>query len=372
MSDGTTEGTELLVDLTPEFITSNNRLNGLPYNTSPRELTVFNDRLYFSASIDEGGTELFVSDGTAEGTELLVDLNPNPSEFGFNGSEPGGLIEFKDKLYFTAIAPDLGREIFVSDGTAEGTELLVDFNPGADSSNPGAFTEFNGKLYFVANDGENGTEIFATDGTDEGIQLVSDLNPDTGDYSYNYNISDLTVVGDELFFAADNGETGTELYKLVVDDFNSESNADSTGSASVSEDGSSVSSSSSSSSSSESGTSSSSSSSVENIVGSVTLTGGDGADSFIGNSGNDLLVGGLGNDTLAGGLGADIFVLRSGDGTDTITDFELGIDRLGLGSGLQFDDLTFSGHSISFGEEVLADLNGVNTADLTPNYFEII
>lgn len=50
-----------------------------------------------------------------------------------------------------------------------------------------------------------------------------------------------------------------------------------------------------------------------------TLTGGDGADT---------LTGGLGNDVLAGGNGADIFVFATGHGSDTIVDFQVGIDRL--------------------------------------------
>ncbi|MDR3212381.1 MAG: putative Ig domain-containing protein [Azoarcus sp.] len=48
------------------------------------------------------------------------------------------------------------------------------------------------------------------------------------------------------------------------------------------------------------------------------LEGGDGDDTLRGEAGNDLLRGGLGNDTLEGGAGNDIYVLRLGDGQDTI------------------------------------------------------
>ena len=184
------------------------------------------------------------------------------------------------------------------------------------------------------------------------------------------------MAGNELFFGAENDETGAKLFKLTADNSNS-NNLESTEtaasvSASVSEDGSSVSSSSSNSSSSGETSSSSGSISAKSIAGSVTLTGGDGGDRLTGNSGDDLLVGNSGDDTLTGGGGADIFVLQSGKGTDTVTDFAVGSDRLGLSSGLQFEDLTFSGQSILQGEEVLADLNGIDTEHLTSDDFEFV
>ena len=74
-----------------------------------------------------------------------------------------------------------------------------------------------------------------------------------------------------------------------------------------------------------------------------SLLGGTGDDSLNGNLGNDTIDGGLGNDTLLGGTGtgsSDTFVLRSGDGSDTISDFDLATDTLSLKDGLTFNDLT--------------------------------
>ena len=73
--------------------------------------------------------------------------------------------------------------------------------------------------------------------------------------------------------------------------------------------------------------------------------GGAGDDVLTGTAGKDLLDGGPGHDTLSGGAGQDIFVLRAGDGgaslqlADLITDFQDGIDRLGLAGPLQYADL---------------------------------
>jgi Ca2+-binding RTX toxin-like protein len=54
------------------------------------------------------------------------------------------------------------------------------------------------------------------------------------------------------------------------------------------------------------------------------LSGNDGKDTLHGGTGGDTLLGGLKNDTLIGGAGRDKFVLRYGDGVDTIKDFKAG------------------------------------------------
>lgn len=67
--------------------------------------------------------------------------------------------------------------------------------------------------------------------------------------------------------------------------------------------------------------------------GNDVLSGGAGNDALAGGSGNDVLAGGAGRDVLIGGEGADTFVFRAIDGksgTDTISGFELGLDRIDI------------------------------------------
>lgn len=63
-----------------------------------------------------------------------------------------------------------------------------------------------------------------------------------------------------------------------------------------------------------------------------------------GGDGNDVLHGGAGDDVLNGGVGADRFVFSGNNGTDTITDFQAGVDKIdisGYGAGLaSFGDLS--------------------------------
>ena len=73
---------------------------------------------------------------------------------------------------------------------------------------------------------------------------------------------------------------------------------------------------------------------LEGGKGADTLEGGQGDDTLDGGSGNDILLGGSGHDILTGGSGQDTFVYETVDHRrDTITDFEIGIDKINL-SGL--------------------------------------
>ncbi|XHE56095.1 hypothetical protein L0Z66_05405 [Phaeobacter sp. BS34] len=73
------------------------------------------------------------------------------------------------------------------------------------------------------------------------------------------------------------------------------------------------------------------------------LLGGRGNDRIYGDGGQDRLIGQEGNDTLTGGAHADTFVFHRGYGTDIITDFTVGEDRIQIGRGADgTDDLTFT------------------------------
>ncbi|WP_208996443.1 calcium-binding protein, partial [Pseudovibrio ascidiaceicola] len=85
------------------------------------------------------------------------------------------------------------------------------------------------------------------------------------------------------------------------------------------------------------------------------LDGRVGNDILTGAGGNDTLLGGTGNDTLTGGAGADIFVFKDDMGTDIITDFESGLDKIKIsGSPNNFNDFTF----IDQGADTLIEYNG--------------
>ena len=77
-----------------------------------------------------------------------------------------------------------------------------------------------------------------------------------------------------------------------------------------------------------------------------------------GGAGNDVLHGSLGDDMLMGGTGADRFAFSGSNGSDTIADFQSGIDKIlitGYGSALDsFSDL--GGQIAQVGADVHIDL----------------
>src|SRR5262245_50566977 len=173
----------------------------------PTSLTVVGDRVFFAASTPETGNELWVSDGTPEGT-VVLDLIPGPA-----GSFPMSLTNVGGTLFFTA--RDLtdgvthGRELWKSDGTPAGTMLVKDIEPGTSDGFPDSLTNVGGTLYFAAFDSIHGTELWKSDGTAEGTVLVKDIIPGRSGSS----LSNLTDVGGTLFFTAFTPETGNELWK---------------------------------------------------------------------------------------------------------------------------------------------------------------
>jgi ELWxxDGT repeat protein len=242
VSDGTAGGTQLLADIFtgtensfPQNLTADSNILFFQANDSihgqelwatngdstylvkdiypgtgaslPQNLFVFNHKLYFQADDGTHGPELWVSDGTQAGTQLLKDINTANGDTA--GSFPSGFTPYNGKLYFNANDNVHGYELWVTDGTTNGTTLVMDIYPDTVGSNPTDLTVCNGKLFFNANDGTDGSELWVTDGTPNGTQLVKDIFPGY----QSSNPQGLTAFNNELFFQADDGVDGPELWK---------------------------------------------------------------------------------------------------------------------------------------------------------------
>src|SRR5439155_18544406 len=130
---------------------------------------------------------------------------------GFANYFPRYLVNVSGTLFFNA-DNGTGRELWKSDGTADGTVLVKDINPAGDS-NPVLLTAADGDVFFRATDGVTGQELWKSDGTADGTILVADINPSSGSYP-----SGLTDAGGRLFFAADDGTHGSEPWALDFPD----------------------------------------------------------------------------------------------------------------------------------------------------------
>jgi ELWxxDGT repeat protein len=174
----------------------------------PFDLTNVNGTLYFDGSDPQHGSELWKSDGTAAGTVMVKDI-----AHGEGGSGPSDLTNVDGKLYFAANDGKLGVELWKSNGTAAGTKMVKDIIPGSESSDPSDMTNVNGTLYFVANDGggigAHGRELWKTDGTAAGTVMVKNINPGPNDSS----TGNLKNVDGTLYFRAHDATHGDELWK---------------------------------------------------------------------------------------------------------------------------------------------------------------
>ncbi|WP_423828601.1 calcium-binding protein, partial [Sphingomonas paucimobilis] len=101
-------------------------------------------------------------------------------------------------------------------------------------------------------------------------------------------------------------------------------------------------------------------STLSGTLGGDILTGLNGDDRLNGGQGDDILRDGGGQDVMTGGPGADIFVLAPDGARDTVTDFEVGIDRIDLSAWpmLRSKDqltlaMTATGFTITYGDELL-------------------
>ena len=126
-------------------------------NEDPRLLTKLGEWIVFSAYDRRFGEELWVTDGSEDGTRLLVDIHPGPK-----GSMPGDLVELEGRIYFTASDGTSGLELWRTDGTAKGTEM-ADLLPGRNGSTPRELFVADGKLYFYTMTAIDGKEIWEFD-----------------------------------------------------------------------------------------------------------------------------------------------------------------------------------------------------------------
>jgi ELWxxDGT repeat protein len=177
-------------------------------NSNPTNLVNVNGTLFFTASTPGLGVELWRSDGTAAGTVLVKDVVA-----GTGSSNPAQLTNVNGTLFFTVDDGVNGRELWKSDGTAAGTVLVKDINPGSGSGFSFLLTDtllnLNGTLFFTANDGVNGVELWKSDGTAAGTVMVRDIRAGANSSSP----AELTEMNGTLFFTASDGISGTELWK---------------------------------------------------------------------------------------------------------------------------------------------------------------
>nr|WP_271711531.1 T9SS type A sorting domain-containing protein [Marinigracilibium pacificum] len=162
--------------------------------------------MYFTANTEQFGNELWVSDGSSDGTRIVKDIyngeiSSNPSMFSVLG----------ENLIYAANDGLNGREIWMTNLTDYKTELTIDIEKGSASSEPGKFKIINGQLYFIANNGIDGKEPWVTNGEISSTYMLADLNSgENGSDPGNY-----VSFNQEVVFTAYTDDLGYELWSLT-------------------------------------------------------------------------------------------------------------------------------------------------------------
>jgi len=199
VTDGTAQGTHLVKDIIPGSGTA----------SYPRALTAVGSRLFFQVDDGVNGTELWVSDGTSPGTYLVKDINPTgdsePSDRLGNG-EP--MTAWNGRAIFAAEDGVHGRELWVSDGTLAGTFIVRDIRPGSPDGDPWFLTDVGAFFLFSANATGVGRELWRSDGTTATTVLLRDIWPGGNGFPYL-----LVNVNGTVFFKADDAPSNDELWK---------------------------------------------------------------------------------------------------------------------------------------------------------------
>ncbi len=197
-SDGTTSGTMPVQDT----------MNGPSFTVlSPGYRATTDKAIFFTAYKDVYEVDLWTSDGTITGTHLVKDINPN------NHDGVGRFQAVGSRMFFFANDGMHGSELWVSEGSEQSTYLVKDINAGKNHSlctHNLSTANVNGYLFFTADDGEHGCELWMSNGTEEGTFMVEDIYPgDTSSSPQNFAVAKNT-----LFFSADDGTYGDELWSL--------------------------------------------------------------------------------------------------------------------------------------------------------------
>jgi ELWxxDGT repeat protein len=236
-SDGSSSGTVPVFDLS----------DGTTASSFPASFFSIGTKLFFNATTNPFGSDLWTSDGTGPGTHLFKELEVgsftkginairplgSTGLFAFNGNDgafvwhsdgtEAGTVAFSqpEKIvdgvkayavlggitYFAGQTTTHGSELWRSDGTPPGTFLVKDIRPGTPNSNPQGFVLLNNTMLFSANDGANGSELWISDGTTNGTKLLKDIYPGVN----GSTPSELFEFNGKVLFRADFSGIGSEL-----------------------------------------------------------------------------------------------------------------------------------------------------------------
>jgi len=228
-------GSPAAADGPARLVADINRTKSYEMDSAPEQYHRLGDLTLFLAWTPDTGWEIWRTDGTEAGTFLLEDIWPGPSSGAVFTSPDEGSMPFDPAVanglaFFVANDGVHGWELWRTDGMRSGTFMVKEIRPGTpgpfddrkrNSSHPTlswSHAEAGGLLYFAADDGDHGFELWRSDGTGTGTFLLQDIMPGPqGSFGARglWKLSGFSAaaVGGALLFSADDGVNGSELWR---------------------------------------------------------------------------------------------------------------------------------------------------------------
>lgn len=207
VTDGTQQGTHVVKEINPN--------GGADIN----QLYLVGNKLVFTATADSGAQwdpkffDLYVSDGTAMGTTKLAELDLDGNYY----LENSRVVTFNNRFVFCT-----DSHIMVTDGTVGGTKQLAAIPQYAAGS---GYCELNGKAYFILSSGST-SQLWSTDGSVNGTTMVKNLTTSSLALQYTtemksfnnklYIIGAPSGQGQDLFTCDANGNNMSKVELTTV------------------------------------------------------------------------------------------------------------------------------------------------------------
>lgn len=200
VSDGTEAGTFLLKDI---FV-------GKTSGFTDSYKVVFDSSIFFMATTNSG-TGLWKTDGTSAGTVKVEGLRTD-----IYYDRLPHICLFKGNIYVNAIADNstFGSELYRVNPYNLSITLVKDINPGFAHTAMSSFTAFENEFYFFVYTPELGYELWRSDGTANGTYVIKDIAPGRGSSVSIYNPK-ITRCNNIVFFAADSTSSGNSNNALL-------------------------------------------------------------------------------------------------------------------------------------------------------------
>ena len=164
---------------------------------APHQFVKLNDKIYFFAITDASLLAFYETDGTRNGTKLLTSFVNRSSLY--SSADIRNIRQANGKIFAEILTPQYGSELFVSDGTMQGT-FIEDVWKGSGGScfweKTRAIGSSDKGIYFEAHNGKTGFEVWWTGDSPNSAKQVTNFE---GNNRYSY-MSFIGSINDKMLF----------------------------------------------------------------------------------------------------------------------------------------------------------------------------